>query len=582
MTQTYSGPAAGGCNGAEEEKTMPGPGTSVPPQAPEVRTMAEVDAEYAALKEAVRNASALDDIARTVAAAAHFLGRWLHGEQASDTALAEEMAEEIWGESNALGSLGVEHVAAEAIAAGRRAPFIVYDGQGKEAPTAAEYERHRDDIDRAKRRRERRIRDEVEAEIMAEKYPHAAAMAERRPVSALESRRRFLASRGQRRFLIEGVIQEGAYGALGARDKAGKSFLLVDAAVNLAGGGKWLGKYPCQLGRVLVHWTEGGEDEWNDRFEAVCRFYGLDPDAVAQNIEVQFHASTLTDANAMERLHADVSRFRPHLVLLDTFHSAAGEANGQVLSEMYAALTNLSGITQSLGAALLVFTHHKKSADGKGGTGDWSGVGLAEWARYRINVTGKAWDADDNDPTGKTRAQLALSFSGQISGKCDVYREVWREDRNDLATPMHYRIELGDKTNEHGRPEMTAEERRQFDKDRRKEWVMYRVLDFIHSKGATGPTERMIVKGSLGTNSGTDSSRKDELQIAVNSGWVEWSGATAPALVGGKVVHDDLDPDKPKGHARLVLTTLGQQKRRDLERYLTSADPLARGVNPYC
>ena len=136
-----------------------------------------------------------------------------------------------------------------------------------------------------------------------------------------------VAARGPRRYLFRGLWSEGDHGVIGAEDKAGKSWMGLDAAVSVASGAEFLGFIPTDVtGPVVVFLGEGGESKTVRRLLAVC----AERQVVASELPLYlcFRVPRLTDELAMALVDEWVSDLRPALTLIDPLYLAARGAKG--------------------------------------------------------------------------------------------------------------------------------------------------------------------------------------------------------------------------------------------------------------
>lgn len=286
------------------------------------------------------------------------------------------------------------------------------------------------------------LRAEAERRHTEIRYPYAARVAARGFQPARDVLK--AAAEAPAEFLIEDWIRAGSYGVLGAQYKAGKTFLVIEAALSIITGTPFLGIVPCKVGRVAMMHNEGDLVEFTDRLHAVAAFKKIAlTDEVLDRLMVQEGATRMDRPDEVARLYENLEGFRPDLLTLDPWYMSAGdEADGKTLSKMGAVLGNLQGIAQELSSALLVTAHWNQSGTGKG-VERWSGSGLAEWGRYLINVgidrliPAKPYAEDQ---TRRTSVDLTVTLSGQVSGTYSVHREVWRDDARDLRSPMRYLV----------------------------------------------------------------------------------------------------------------------------------------------
>lgn len=286
------------------------------------------------------------------------------------------------------------------------------------------------------------LRAEAERRHTEIRYPYAARAAAR----GFQPMRDVLKAAAEQpaEFLVEDWIRAGSYGVLGAQWKAGKTFLVTDAALSIISGTPFLGIIPVKVGRVAMMHNEGDSKEFVDRLRAVAAFKRIElTDEVLDRLMFQEGATRMDRPDEVARLYENLEGFAPDLITLDPWYMSAGdEADGKTLSKMGAVLGNLQGIAQELSSALLVTAHWNQSGTGKG-VERWSGAGLAEWGRFLINVAiDKLIPAKpySEDRTRRTSVDLTVTLAGQVTGTYAVHREVWRDDARDLSSPMRYLV----------------------------------------------------------------------------------------------------------------------------------------------
>ncbi len=247
-------------------------------------------------------------------------------------------------------------------------------------------------------------------------------------------------------WLARPVWPGDAYGVLAAEKKAGKTWAALDLAVSVASGGVWLGQYPVETpGPVLVFLGEGGERKMLRRLRAICEAKAVRlPDLP---IRLCHRAPNLTSAVHLAEVAQEVEQRHPVLVLVDPLYLSAAGAKSSDLYAMGALLVGIQTVCQEAGAALCLVHHWKKTGEGTGAA-RMTGVGPAEWGRVLVSVAveHKATDADRS-----TVATLHLTFEGDEIPETELRlrRRVWATDPDDLASPLHYRLDAL----EGGRPE---------------------------------------------------------------------------------------------------------------------------------
>lgn len=244
-----------------------------------------------------------------------------------------------------------------------------------------------------------------------------------------------------RRFLVDQLFIEGDYGVIGAASKFGKSLFIADLAVNVAAGGRFLGRYQCDApGRVIIFVGEGGKKKLIRRTEAIARFYELDHDAL--DVYPYMGSPRLTNAQQVQRLIDTVAEHRPALTIIDPAYLALGGATASKLYDMGAVLQDAQAACQAYGSALL-FAHHWNETGTGTGSGRFSGTGFEQWSRIMFSGHKQSFTVT---PEGGERALLQLEVRGdELADQTIRYRRtVWVDDLTNLESRMHYRVEVLD------------------------------------------------------------------------------------------------------------------------------------------
>jgi len=156
--------------------------------------------------------------------------------------------------------------------------------------------------------------------------------------------------------LIDEVIRRGSLVQCVAYGSSGKTWLAVDAALSVAAGVPWLGRFSCKTGLVTYVDYENGRYEMRRRFQKIARGRGL-PFPV-RGIELasmpngymsddSFGARMMTQAKGRD------------LVIIDTL-KAANPGVDENDSRMRNGLDQLRRVGEATGCAFLVLVHSKK------------------------------------------------------------------------------------------------------------------------------------------------------------------------------------------------------------------------------
>jgi len=238
--------------------------------------------------------------------------------------------------------------------------------------------------------------------------------------------------------LFRPVWAQGDHGMLSAEDKAGKTWMVGDAAVSVASGTRWLGIFDVDApGPVLIFVGEGGKRKLVRRIRAICAARGLS----AENLDIRvcMRVPHLASDAAMALVEEEIALHHPVLVIVDPLYLAAAGARGSDLYEMGAHLERVQLIAQRHGAALIITHHWNKTGEGRGAK-RMSGVGPSAWGR--VLVSAAVLHRHTDPETRATSVTLELDFQGDEVPETTirVVRRVWAEDPDDLASPLHYEV----------------------------------------------------------------------------------------------------------------------------------------------
>lgn len=241
-------------------------------------------------------------------------------------------------------------------------------------------------------------------------------------------------------YLYRPVWPQDAYGMKSAENKAGKTWIDADQQITAASGKAWLTKYDCErAGPVIAYWGEASERKLVRRLRAVANFYDVDLDDLP--IHVESRVPHLSNAFDLGDIYDDLDRIRPVLVCLDPLYLAArGVKGSDLFGGVGVALEPMQRLCETAGAAFSVSHHWNQSGKGTGRE-RMSGAGPAEWGRVLMSVAVESRRTIDNHISDVV---LSAEFFGDeiADSQLRFRRRVWADDPADLASPMHYELEL--------------------------------------------------------------------------------------------------------------------------------------------
>jgi len=161
--------------------------------------------------------------------------------------------------------------------------------------------------------------------------------------------------------LIHGILRQGHKMLLVSSSKAGKTFGLIELAVAIAQGRRWIG-FPCRQGKVLYLNMELDEASFDDRLKRVYQALSLEHPQ-PENIDiVHLRGKTETLDRLMPRIVRTASQKQYAAIILDpTYKLGIGNEND---NEQVARFCNAIDQLANTGASVIYAHHHSKGAQG--------------------------------------------------------------------------------------------------------------------------------------------------------------------------------------------------------------------------
>ena len=161
--------------------------------------------------------------------------------------------------------------------------------------------------------------------------------------------------------LIEGILRQGHKMLLVSSSKAGKTFALVELAISIAEGRRWIG-FQCKQGRVLYLNMELDEASFDDRMKRVYEAMNLKYKH-PENIDIVHLRGR---AESMEKLVPQITRTMKGkeyaaIILDPTYKLGIGDENA---AEAVIQFTNAIDRIANGGASVIYAHHHSKGAQG--------------------------------------------------------------------------------------------------------------------------------------------------------------------------------------------------------------------------
>lgn len=177
--------------------------------------------------------------------------------------------------------------------------------------------------------------------------------------------------------VIENVLRKGHKMILTAPSKAGKTFCMMELAVAIASGEKWLG-FQCSKGKVLYVNFELTPESCNERFIKIGNALKLKPQDRKNIIIWNLRGHTVPFQILSPNLAVLVESYQIDLVILDPIYKCfSGSENDQ---EAVTDFCNSIDTIANAGASVVYTHHHSKGIQGNKSSMD-RGSGSGVFAR---------------------------------------------------------------------------------------------------------------------------------------------------------------------------------------------------------
>lgn len=170
----------------------------------------------------------------------------------------------------------------------------------------------------------------------------------------------FLLDEQKVEWLVPGIVSKGCIGFIAGLQETGKTWMLIDLAVEMArGGGHWLGKFPTKGAKVLFVDQERHKSETQRRFKAIIAA----KDGCKKEIDLFIASGTTTRLNLTQSFDAfrrKLGEIKPDVVMVDsfaTFHTVAENDR----TEIQKVLELIKSLRNEFGCSFLFINHEGKS-----------------------------------------------------------------------------------------------------------------------------------------------------------------------------------------------------------------------------
>ncbi len=171
----------------------------------------------------------------------------------------------------------------------------------------------------------------------------------------------FLKDQEKVEWIVPGIIAKRSIGFVAGLPETGKTWMMIDLAIQCAKGGLWLNKFPVEKQKVLYIDQERFKGETQRRFKAIINGSTLqqpfgDALSVKSGTTVRINLQHSFDA-----FRKELSELRPSLVIIDsfvTFHTNE-ENNRKDIQEV---LERVKELRNEFGCTFLFIHHENKMA----------------------------------------------------------------------------------------------------------------------------------------------------------------------------------------------------------------------------
>ena len=182
------------------------------------------------------------------------------------------------------------------------------------------------------------------------------------------------------------ILRRGSKLVVGGGSKMGKTWCLIDLALAVAGGGKWLGRFQCRQGAVLYvnlelkKHTAGKRVRWIAEKRGLMRGTGLRPEVSKAiktwNLRGQcYDIVTMLETARMRLQDPDAPKF--DLIILDPLYKTLGGKDENAAGDMAALMLELEQFADECDAAIAFAAHFSKgNQSGKESMDRISGSGV--------------------------------------------------------------------------------------------------------------------------------------------------------------------------------------------------------------
>lgn len=162
--------------------------------------------------------------------------------------------------------------------------------------------------------------------------------------------------------LIDGVLRQGHKMIISSGSKAGKSYLLINLAVMIAEGWRWIG-HQCTQGKVLYINMEIDHASFCNRVESIYKALGLNTMSNRSNIDIWTLRGYSMPLDSLIQQMGDIKEKGYSAIIIDPLYKVMqGDENSN--SDIAKMVTGFDKIANDTGASVIYAHHYAKGYAG--------------------------------------------------------------------------------------------------------------------------------------------------------------------------------------------------------------------------